>query len=365
MPVTFLGLDIGLFLLDFIVFTALYAAIALSLNLEFGYTGIPNFGKALFVMAGASLSSAFVGAFSVWLLRLHGDFIRNNTTMYPQITAILQQSVGLSLGVLAISLIVAAAGGALLGYLASYPAIRLKTDYLAMFLFAVAMFGQVFVMNYAPFVGGQLGIGLPDLYAWAGNYEYLVSASMFVLLAVAVYIFSERIARSPLSRVLRAIRDNESASEALGKDVVAIRKRTFVISSAISGIAGALYAFYTLNVQALTFDRLPWTFWPFVMVILGGAANNTGVMVGVFVFWIIVKGIDLLKFSFQSYVPFSVTWIEYLLIGGMIILVLYMKPEGILKEKPTTTLGTARLSSIYATFRSRKESLESNAEKNK
>ena len=351
MPVTFLGVDIGLFLLNFSAFVALYIAIALSLNLEFGYTGIPNFAKALFIMVGASMAGAFVGAFSVWLLRLHGDFIQDNTRMYPQITTILQQHVGLSLAVLAISLIVAGGGGALLGYFASYPAIRLKTDYLAMFLFAIAQFGQVVEMNYTPFIGGQLGIGLPDPYAWAGNYKYLVSTSAFVVLAIAIYIFSEKIARSPLSRVLRAIRDNESASEALGKDVVAIRKRTFMISSAISGIAGALYAFYTLNVQPTAFNRLQWTFWPFVMVILGGASNNAGVVVGVLVFWIIYEGVDLLKFSFQSYVPFSVTWIEYLVIGIMIILVLYLKPEGILKEKPTRTLETARLRSIYATFK--------------
>ena len=95
-----------------------------------------------------------------------------------------------------------------------------------------------------------------------------------------VYVFVEKIARSPLGRTLRAIRDSEEASEALGKDNVAIRKKVLVIASAISAMAGALLTFYVGSVGEGTWNRIDYTFWPWLMVIMGGVANNTGVVLG-------------------------------------------------------------------------------------
>jgi len=134
----------------------------------------------------------------------------------------------------------------------------------------------------------------------------------------------------------------------LGKDDVAIRRKTLMVASAISAIAGLLYSFYTVDVLPATFGRVVWTFWPWVIVIMGGAANNLGVGIGVFVFWFMIKAIDSGKFVFSNYIPFDVTWLEYLLIGIILIGILMLRPEGILPEKSTPTLAKSKLRSILA-----------------
>ena len=70
------------------------------------------------------------------------------------------------------------------------------------------------------------------------------------------------------------MRDNEVAARALGKDDVAIRRNVIIIASAISAMAGALLTFYVGAVNAESWTRITWTFWIWVMLIIGGAANN-------------------------------------------------------------------------------------------
>jgi branched-chain amino acid transport system permease protein len=264
----------------------------------------------------------------------------------PQIDAILAQSIPLSIGLLLVSVSVAGAVGALFGLLFSYPAIRLKEDYLAMTLLAMAQLFQIFLNNYYPLIGGSLGLVLPDPYVWAGDSRFVVATGVLVIFAALVYVYCEKLARSPMGRTLRAIRDNEVASEALGKNDVGIRRKTLMTASAISGVAGLLYSFYTVDVLPATFGRVVWTFWPWVMVIMGGAANNLGVAIGVFVFWFMIKTLDSFKFSLSSVIPFDVTWLEYLLVGTILVCILTLRPEGILSEKPTPTLSRAKLQSI-------------------
>jgi len=357
--ITFLGINVVLFGLDLLAFVALYVAISLTLNLEFGFAGVPNFGKVLFVAAGASVGGAFAGRFAAWVLNVstRGDFIRFNFLIMPVVNTALAASIPLSFGLLLISVVVAAASGALLGFLFSYPAIRLREDYLAMTLLAMAQFFQIFLNNYYPLIGGSLGLELPDPYAWAGSDRYVVATGVLVVFAVLVYIYSETLAHSPLARTLRAVRDNEAASEALGKDDVAIRRNTLMVASAISAIAGLLYSFYTVDVVPATFGRVEWTFWPWVIVIMGGAANNLGVTIGVLVFWVMIKGIDSGKFVFSNYIPFDVTWLEYLLIGVVLIAILMVRPQGILSEKSTPTLPKSRLRRILEKYTDPAESV--------
>src|SRR5208337_3816328 len=224
----FLGINVVLFSLDLLAFFALYLAISLSLNLEMGYTGIANFGKVLFIAAGASVGGAFAGRFAAWIFNVstQGDFITYNASIMPQVNAVLSKSLPASIGLILVSVVVAGAVGALFGFVFSYPAIRLKQDYLAMTLLAMAQFFQIFLNNYYPLIGGSLGLELPDPYVWAGGLRYVVATGVLVIFAALVYIYCERIAHAPLARTLRAVRDNESAAEALGKDDVAIRRKT-------------------------------------------------------------------------------------------------------------------------------------------
>ena len=237
-----------------------------------------------------------------------------------------------------------------MGYLASYPAVRLREDYLGMLLLASAQFYQIFLSGFEPLVGGTQGILVPDPYAaWAGagqGVRDVVALGVMSLFAFLVYLYVERLARSPLGRTLRAVRDSEQAAEALGKDNVAIRKRVLVIASAISGMAGALITFYVGSVGADTWTRIDWTFWPWLMVIMGGVANNVGVVLGALVFGFTFKFLEQIKLPLQAYIPIDVNWLQYMAFGTMLIVVLMVRPDGILPEKPSATLTRSRLSVI-------------------
>jgi branched-chain amino acid transport system permease protein len=355
------GINIFLFTLDLLAFFTLYVAISLSLNLEMGFAGVPNFGKVLFVAAGASVGGAFAGRVAAWLLNVgtQAEFIDHNYLIIPQVNIGLAANIPLSFGLLILSVVVAAAVGALFGFLFSYPAIRLREDYLAMTLLAMAQFFQIFLNNYYPLIGGSLGLELPDPYAWAGGQRYIVATAVLVVFAILVFIYCETIAHAPLARTLRAMRDNEAASEALGKDDVAIRRKTLMVASAISAIAGLLYSFYTVDVVPATFGRVAWTFWPWVIVIMGGAANNLGVTIGVLVFWVMIKVIDSGKFVFSNYIPFDVAWLEYLLIGTILIAILMLRPQGLLPEKSTPTLSKSRLQRLLKKYTDQTETASS------
>jgi branched-chain amino acid transport system permease protein len=338
----FFGMDIGLLLTDLIAILAVYAIVSMSLNLQFGYAGIPNFGLVLFVSAGAAFAGAISGRLIAWILGVGAgqDFIVNNSAIMQQVNGTLQSNLPLSIAVLVLALCIAGAAGGLFGFVASFPAIRLREDYLAIFLYVMGAFFQIFMINYQPLVGGTLAIQLPDVYAWAGNLRFVLSTGVMVLFAILVFVYVQRIAKSPLGRLLRATRENEVAAGSYGKKVLPLRRNVLIVGCAIAGIGGALYSFNTLSVQAQTFNAAQWTFWPFVMVIMGGMSNNVGTIVGVGAFWAVLKGADYSKYYFLSFLPFNITWVEYLILSLILLAILIYRPEGLIREKPSDTLGS-------------------------
>jgi len=339
--------DWGSFFTDLLAFFALYLAICISLNLEMGYAGIPNFGKVLYFAGGAAFSGSVAIRVAALLLNVGGNAVGiNNFIIASQMTGLLKDNVPVSVVLILVTLLVGAVVGAALGYLSSFPAIRLREDYLAMLLLGSATFFQLFLNNYTPIINGTFGIGVPDMFAWAGQYATLAVTLLIAAFALLVYLYSERLVRSPLGRTLRAIRDNEAASEALGKDTVAIRREVLIVASIITGIAGALYTIYTGDTNPGIYDRVTWTFWPWLIVIMGGVANNVGVAVGSFVFVFLLKFIDAAKFTLQNVLPFDVNWLEYLVFGSALIVILMLRSQGILPEKSSATLGRQRVSAI-------------------
>jgi branched-chain amino acid transport system permease protein len=345
----FFGINLVSFGIDFLNFYALYLAISLSLNLEFGYTGVPNFGKVLFIAGGAAFAGSISGRLAAYVygVNTHGDFITFNARIITQVNTILVNDPGFAFEMVAVSLLIAGIIGAFLGFLASYPAIRLKEDYLGMLLLAMAQFFDVVLRTYTPLIGGSQPILVPDPYAyWATlgpGVRDLVAALVMSGFAILVYIYVERMVRSPLGRTLRAVRDNEDASRALGKDDAAMRRNVMIVAAAIAGIAGALYTFYTASIEYDTWTRFAWTFWPFLIVIIGGAGNNVGVAVGTFFFTLIYKGLEQIQPSLQPYIFFNANWLQDLLFAGLLVGILMLRPEGLVREKPTLTISRGAL----------------------
>lgn len=326
-------------LLDTIILIAIYLIVSLSLNVEYGFTGIADFGKAGAVAIGAYCIGAIPGRLLMHLLSIKGDYIWDNTKVVAAINEFLKENVGAALGVFIFSLALSACLGGIFGYLASYPVARLKGEHLAIFMLAVAEAMRYIAHAYAPVVGGPYGVTVPDPFRFmAGSYRVAVVCAVVVAVCFGMFWYIERLTKSPLGRTLRAIRDCDIAAEVLGKDVAGYRVRIMVLSSAMAAVAGALYAFYLTYVSGIAYDRVDWTFWPWTIVVLGGMANNRGVALGTIVFILVRRFIIFYKRELEPILPFDVVWIEYILLGLALILMLMFKPEGILPEKPIKTI---------------------------
>ena len=346
------GIDVVRFSIDLLTLYSLFLVVSLTLNLEAGYAGIPNFGKVMFVAAGAAAAGSASGQLAAFVLMIntHGNYTGYIYQVIPQIDAALTHNPGLSIGILLFGMLVAAVVGAVLGFAASFPAIRLREDYLGMLLLAAAQFFQIILSGYEPIIGGTQGIEVPNVFGWFFGDEIGVRDVVVLLVlgafALLVFVYCEKVVRSPLGRTLRAIRDSELASRSLGKNDVAIRRKVIVVASAISGMAGALLTFYLGSVGAETWTRVTWTFWIWVILILGGAANNAGVALGAFSFTLLLKAVDQVKFNFQPFIPVDVNWLEYIMFAALLIGILVVRPDGILPEKPTLTLPRSVLGHI-------------------
>ena len=346
------GIDIVRFSIDLLTLYSLFLVVSLTLNLEAGYTGVPNFGKVMFVAAGAAAAGSASGQFAALVLGVntHGNYNGFIYQIIPQIDAALSNNPWLSISLLLFGVLLAAAVGAVLGFAVSYPAIRLREDYLGMLLLAAAQFFQIILSGYEPIIGGTQGIEVPNVFGWFFGDVIGVRDVVFLLVlgvfALLVFLYCEKVVRSPLGRTLRAIRDNELASRSVGKNDVAIRRKVIIVASAISGMAGALLTFYLGSVGSETWTRVTWTFWIWVIVILGGAANNAGVALGAFSFTFLLKAVDQVKFNFQPFIPIDVNWLEYIMFAALLIAILAIRPEGMLREKPTLTMPRSVLERI-------------------
>jgi branched-chain amino acid transport system permease protein len=361
--------DLVSFSIEVALSFGIYAILALSLNLESGYTGIPNFGKALFVAGGAAVAANLTGRLAAYVFSFdtfcHGDFLsyKQPGIIYTCADTHLAANPAASIGILIFGIVVAATIGGAFGFLASFPAIRLREDYLGMLLLAVAQFFQLILSSYDPIINGTIGLLVVDPFRWAGFGATRDAFGVLAILIVAfgVFLYTERIARSPLGRTLRAVRDNERAAEAVGKNITAIRRKVIIIGSAISGMAGALYVLWWQAITPDTWSRGPWTFVPWVMVILGGAGNNRGVLAGVLAISAITTTIDLAALLLGGisvpigllakggiqYMTVDQNYLRLIAYGIALILILYSRPEGIIREKPSLTLSRSILRSQF------------------
>ena len=148
------------------------------------------------------------------------------------------------------------------------------------------------------------------------------------------------------------MRDSEVAARAYGKDIPKLRAQSLIIGSALASIGGALWAFYTGSMKAITYNRLIWTFWPWAYMMLGGIGNNVGVLVGVLVFSITRTLIYTYKDLIATIILIKPVWLEYILVGLAIILIMLFKPQGLLPEKPALSLSRSKIEEIRKSVKS-------------
>lgn len=175
--------------------------------------------------------------------------------------------------------------------------------------------------------------------------------ALYILLFAAVLIIlmwlSQRALHSPWGRMLRAIRDNEVAAEAMGKDVTARHLQVFILGSAICGIAGAMMTTMDSQLTPGTYQPLRFTFLIWVMVIVGGSGNNLGAVLGGFLIWFLwvqvePMGLWLMNLvtsgmaegsALKAHLLESAAHMRLLTMGLVLILVLRFSPRGLIPEK--------------------------------
>ena len=174
----------------------------------------------------------------------------------------------------------------------------------------------------------------------------LCYTGLFAAVLLLLLLLSERALRSPWGRMMRAIRDNERAASAFGKDVVFRHRQVFILGSAVIGIAGAMLVTLDGQFTPGTYQPLRFTFLIWVMVIIGGSGNNFGAVLGGFIVWFLwieaePAGAWLMQTltaglepgdSFREHLMRSAPHMRTLLMGLTLLLTLRYWPQGILPE---------------------------------
>lgn len=282
------------FLLSLVPFVAISSINALGLNLQWGYTGIVNFGQVAFMAVGAYITA---------LLTLQG--------------------LPVPLGILA-----GTVGAALCAYPLGWATTRLKEDYLAIVTIGFAEVVQVFLTNLHA-TGGPNGLpGIPALVNLTGAAGPWLVAGVLGAVVAAVWWAFDRLASSPYGRVLWAIQENEAGAKALGKPVVRFKTTSLVLGTAAAGLAGALYAHVLSYVVPDQFSSTV-TFYLWAGIILGGN-RNLGTILGT-VFIVVVT--QATQFLNQATLPIdasAVANMRFMLVGVVMVAVLFLRPDGLL-----------------------------------
>jgi branched-chain amino acid transport system permease protein len=288
------GFSISPYFLQVLSLAGINIILAVSLNLINGFTGQFSIGHAGFMAIGAYVS-AFVSI-------TFGDRIQASVGILPPS---LQKGV-----LLLVVLAIAAACAAVAGFLVGVPSLRLRGDYLAIVTLGFGEIIRVFILNIDA-VGGARGLGgIPRLANFAWIYIF----------AAATILVVSRIVKSSFGRTLIAIREDEIAAEAMGVNTTRHKVISFVVSSAMSGIAGGLFAHYLmyLHTNSFTFIR---SFEIIIMIVIGGLGSITGSVIGAVLYIGLTEG--LREFAQYRMVLFSL----------LLVVIVIVRPQGILGHR--------------------------------
>jgi neutral amino acid transport system permease protein len=363
------------YVLFLVIFTAIYALFSLGLNLQWGLTGLINFGHAAFLA---------IGAYTTVLLTLKG---------VPLFLAAL----------------IGGALAALLGLLIGFSTLRLREDYLAIVTIGVSELVRLVALNEEWLTRGAFGVqdfplplatfrptiatrwgmvalvtGVLIIALWRlgqaalkqgtgrspsqqllplaftaaiaafGIWLYSITATallnysadparnglLFLVIVVLAVTFwaLERLVRSPWGRVLKAIREDEEVAKALGKNVFAYKLQSFMLGGFIAGIAGAFFAWQVSTVYPTNFEPLI-TFNAWTIVVLGGAGNNAGTLLGAAIFWAYTALTRDLDKVFPFLAADQLGALRIMLIGLILMTLMVWRPQGLLGKRDELTLG--------------------------
>lgn len=297
-----------------------FALLALGLNIHFGYTGLLNFGQIGFALVGAygmGISVANYGA-PLWL--------------------------GVLIGM---------ACGVVMALVLGIPTLRLRADYLAIVTIAASEILRLVTRSTSQteFTGGTQGLtGFGDSFAALNPFTQpsytilgleirgpdLWSILMGWTVVALCVLLTWLLVRSPWGRVIKAIREDEDAARALGKNVFAYKMQALALGGVFGALGGIVLALAT---QSLTpdFYSPPQTFFAYAALILGGAGRVLGPVIGAMLFWFLLSVADAFLRQATAgenpLLPFissqDVGAIRFVLVGLFLGLMMVFRPQGI------------------------------------
>ena len=305
------------------VIAGVYALFALGLQLNVGYTGIINFGQAGFMAVGVYAMGILVttAGLSFWLA-------------------------------LPAAIAIAMAFGVLVGL----SALRLRADYLAIATIAAAEIVGIVARNARALTGGNQGLACnPDGVCFDDAWLSIEDAALGWLeglgwedpiallpLFVAVWVTAAlvalaltRLQRTPWGRVLRAIREDEDAARALGKNTFAYKLQSLAISAGIAALAGFFLALNINTISPADFEPL-FTFIGYGVLVLGGLASYWGVLAGAGLMWFVIEGTRQIDLPFS---PEQQASLRYVVAGLILIALMAWRPQGLFGKREEMLLG--------------------------
>lgn len=282
-------------MIDFAIFmitmASIWAVLALSLNIQFGLTGLVNFGQVL---------PFAVGAFAVAIAATHD----------------LPVWVGVVSGLVA---------GPLVGMLVIYPTRRMTQDYWALASLGMAELFRLTMLNFRGIAGGVDGTIVPRLS------DRTLGMWLSVAALVVAFVVAERISRAPLGRFLRVIREDETLAATLGRNPFGYQSVAVAVSWMMAAAVGVLYAHVTGFVHHSSFMVIE-TFVIWTAVIVGGPGRNIGVVVG-------AVALQAMSVSTRFVAQWTdlpsdlVANLRLALVGLLLVVMIVYRPDGLFREK--------------------------------
>ena len=291
------------------VTAGIYGIFVLGLQINVGFTGLINLGQAGFMSIGAYAMGMLVtdAGWSIW-------------TAMP------------------VAIVIAIAAGLLVGL----PSLRLRADYFAIATIAFAEIARYIFQN-ADFAGGNQGIIGYDQ-EWRDISDWLLDRltplglgdltqlplflAIWIVFALCL-ILLKLLQASPWGRVLKAIREDEDAVAALGKNVFAYKLQSLAFAAALAAIAGFFLSFNVTYLYPSEFDPT-FTFLGYAALVLGGYASYGGVALGTVLLWSVMEGLRFLQLPLSTG---QIGALRFVIIGLILILASMLRPQGLLGRK--------------------------------
>jgi branched-chain amino acid transport system permease protein len=284
------------YVLGILVTLAIYGMLAVSLDLLIGYTG-------LFTIVHGALFGA--GAYA---------------------SAILALGYGFPFWAGALGGIVT---GAVISLLIAIPSLRVSGHYLVLASFGVQEVLSGLYLNLDSMTGGPgglRGIPRPTIFGMTvqSNGAYL---ALYAVILLVIFALLLRLVHSPFGLLLKAVREDEMAPQALGKDIVALKVKAFVLAGAIAGLAGAMYGHYVTFISPESFD-VHASIFVLSMVLIGGMGTLYGALLGAAVLVILPEMLRFLPIGSSDLGP-----VRQIVYGAILVAFCFMRPRGLVSGR--------------------------------